>query len=94
MQPQNPASEDARHLLQPFVRGHVLRVRRISAQVQRALPSEMLTRPWSAVVIRDRSPAARCRWLLDTYAMEFRSRAQGGQEQRSCQPIAAADHNR
>ena len=39
----------------------------------------MLTRPWSVAVKRDRSPEARRRWQLDTYAMGFRSRARGGE---------------
>jgi len=49
----------------------------------------MLTsgRPWLVVVIVDRSPAAQCRPLLDTYATGIRSRAQGWREQpMRCRP--------
>lgn len=81
MQPQNPAGQDAGNLVEALLRGHVRRVGRIGAQRHRALLPEMLTRPRSVVVIRDLSPAARRRWLLDTYAMGFRSRARGGREQ-------------
>lgn len=54
---------------------------RLGAQRHRALLPEMLTRPCSVVVIRDRSPTARRRWLQDTYAMAFRSRARGHRRQ-------------
>ncbi len=75
MQPQNPAGQDAGDLVKALLRRHVRRVGRVGAQRHRALLPEMLTRPQSVVVMggRDRSPAARRRWLLDTYATRSRS---------------------
>jgi DNA-binding NarL/FixJ family response regulator len=81
MQARNPAGQDARDPFEAPLRRHVRRVRRVGAQRHRALLPEMLTRPWSVVVIRDRSPPARRRRLLDTCAMGFRSRARGRREQ-------------
>ena len=54
MQPQNPAGDDAGHLLQPLVRGHVLRVRRRDFEAITRLDHQFakVMRAWRRWIIR------------------------------------------
>lgn len=83
MQPQNPAGDDARDLIEAILPSHARWFSGVKAQRHRTLPSELLTVAvgGAAFVAGDRSPAVNRRRLLDTYATSRRSRARIAREQ-------------
>ncbi|MBL8745747.1 MAG: hypothetical protein JNK58_05240 [Phycisphaerae bacterium] len=75
MQAQVAAGEDAGNYVAAVGERHSTGFVVNEAQRHRGHQSGMLTRPWTIVVIADRSLSARCHWLLDTCATRLLGRA-------------------